>query len=117
MPSKNTATKQPITIRLKYNADGTVTSTPPSPVQFKKGDLVQFVSGRGDKVYVKLNPKAYQPSQFTPDSGPVKVITDPSGRSKAQCGILRKVNGEDVPYGDVPGHPRPKVILGFETEP
>lgn len=113
-----TVAKQ-ITIRLTYNKkNGTVTSRPPS--RFHEGDQVKFVSGRGDKVYVKLNPKAYQPSQFTPDSGPVKVIAAPTGgTSKAECGII-KANGEAwgwFPPGTESGVRATPLSKGIDTEP
>jgi hypothetical protein len=119
MAAKKRVANQPKTIRLKYNVDNqTVTSTPRSPVHLEKNDLVRFVSGR-DKVYVKLNPKAYQPSEFTPDSGPVKVIAAPNGeKSAAQCGIVKKINGKEVAYGWVPGvGNRIRLSNGIETEP
>lgn len=116
--------KKPITIRLTYNpTNGTVASTPPSPVHFKKGDRVQFVSGKGDEVYVELN-GAYQPSVFTPQSGPVEVIAAPTGKtSPAKCGIVTVQNGRKVIYGWVPkSHLVPHVThipahTGIETEP
>lgn len=124
MAAKKRAAKKPITIRLTYNPkNATVASTPPSPVHFKKGDLVQFVSGIGDEVYVELN-DAYQPSVFTPTSGPVEVIAAPTGKtSPAKCGIVTKVNGKKVIYGWVPNnHLSPNVThmplpTGIETEP
>jgi hypothetical protein len=124
MAAKKAVAKEPITIRLTYNPkNGTVASTPPSPVHFKKGDLVQFVSGRGDEVYVELN-GAYKPSVFTPQSGPVKVIAAPTGKtSPAKCGIVTKKNGKKIIYGWVPSnHLVPNVThiplpTGIETEP
>jgi hypothetical protein len=125
MSSKKKVKNQPITIRLMYNADGTVTSTPPSPVRLHKGDQVKFVSGSGGQVYVKLNPGAYRPSEFTPNSGPVQVIADPSGKpSHAECGFVTKVNGKEVIIGWVPPSVRPHTgpstgmpSTGIETEP
>jgi hypothetical protein len=115
--------KQPITVHLTYHNDGTVTSKPPNP-KFHKGDRVEFVSDRGDKVYVKLNPKAYNPSEFTPSSGPVEVTADPTGEKyPAECGIVKNVNGKDVAYGWIPSGqlsphmPRIKLSKGIETEP
>jgi hypothetical protein len=123
MATKKTVAKQPITIRLTYNPDGTVTSRPAS--RFHKGDQVKFVSGNGGHVYVKLNSDAYQPSVFTPESGPVKVIAAPTGTtSKAECGIVIEENGKTVIYGWVPPSlPRSegttviKLSKGIETEP
>jgi hypothetical protein len=123
MPSRE------ITVHLTYNpTNGTVTTNPPSPVRFKIGDRVKFVSDSG-KVYVKLNDHAYQPPVFEPGSKPVKVIAEPAGEtSSAECGFVKKVNGENVIYGwappGVPGRritPPPTARLsprtGFETEP
>src|SRR5260370_33515380 len=100
MASTPTARKQPITIRLTYNPDGTVTSTPPA--QFQKDDLVEFVSDPGDEVYVKLNPHAYEPSEFTSKSHPVKVIADPpetGAKRPALCGVAKTIHGQREAYG------------------
>lgn len=124
MASTPTVRKQPITIRLTYNPDGTVTSTPPA--QFQKDDLVVFVSDPGDEVYVKLNPHAYKPSEFTSKSHPVKVIADSAGTtSPALCGIVKTINGQKVAYGWVPpnvrhglgSHIAIQPMHGIDTEP
>lgn len=84
----------------------------PEKLSFHKGELIQFVSDQpGYEVYVKLNPKAYKPSVFTPTSGPVEVLKDPGGTSrKAPCGILETQTGVLI------GWPRIDT-LGPETDP
>lgn len=117
-----TVEKQVKTVHLTYHNDGTVTTTPKNP-QFHIGDRVEFVSGSGDKVYVKLNPDAYDPPVFTPGSGPVEVKANPTGEKyAAECGFIRNENGKEVAYGWIPpGHLSPHIeripMKGFETEP
>lgn len=120
MASTPTAGIQPTTIHLTYHPDGSVTCTPRAT--FQKGDLVTFVSDSGGDAYVKLSPHAYKPSQFTPQSGPVKVIGDPvvplGTTSPALCGIVIG----DVGYGWLPDDVRSKLtkivpMSGIETEP
>jgi hypothetical protein len=126
MASTPTVRKQPITIHLTYNPDGTVTSTPPA--QFHKDDLVEFVSDQGYEVYVKLNPHAYKPSEFTSKSHPVEVIAKPAetgATSPALCGFVKTIHGQKEAYGWVPSDVRLKLgphtavspIHGIETEP
>src|ERR1700720_2206781 len=95
MASTPTPQKKPQTIVLKYYTDEsgitTVTTIPPSdpthPLKFQVGDRIEFISDQGPqaKVYVDLNTEAYEPSQFTPTSGPVTVVKEPGTSGNAQC--------------------------------
>ena len=123
MASTPTTAKQPRIVHLKYNADGSVTSRPPSPVKFQKDEWVTFVSDTGGDVYVNLNPAAYNPPVFSPTSGPIQVTIAPSGViSKAPCGFVTDENGEKVGYGWLPDPVKQKLNIkrpsdGIETEP
>jgi hypothetical protein len=114
------ATKPTITVTLTYHNDGTITSDPRDLV-FHKGDHVVFVSsGSKDKVFVKLNPEAYKPSQFTPDSGPVEVTADSTGTPyAAQCGIIKgnKAIGWIPPGHVTPEMERVRPSHGIDTKP
>jgi hypothetical protein len=116
MASIPTPQKKPQTIVLKYYTDEggitTVTTIPPSdpthPLKFQVGDRIEFISDQGPqvKVYVDLNTDAYEPSQFTPISGPVTVVKETGTSSKAQCWF--EVKGKRIP---------PAGEVGYETLP
>lgn len=126
MASTPTVRKQPIKIRLTYNK-GKVTSRPRSPMTFQKGDVIEFVSRKDIKVYVNLNSAAYNPRVFTPDSGTVEVMANPSGKARSvQCGFVQTVKGKEVGYGWLPDDvrsglsgPQPKyeTATGVDMDP
>ena len=97
---------KPITkIILTYDEKAQrVTSEPPSPLKFQKGDEITFFSKGDEAVYVNLeDPKAYKPNEFTPLSGAVEVLTHATGKSRqTQCGFVKVEGGVLRGYGWLP---------------